>query len=264
MKQRVITAVIALAIFIPILLAGGVWLEIAAAALAMVGVFEIYIMRKRIIVSIDFLLTILGTLALAVPVNFYRGWLPNGFNRLDILYIFVVLLLMVTVFTKNKFNFEDASISAITMVYVGIGFHYLASVRNSKAGLGLLIFALIVVWSTDIFAYTFGRKIGKHKLWPAISPNKTWEGTIAGIICALIFSGIYMIFVPQKYPMINMLMIAFVLSIFGQIGDLIESAYKRFYKVKDSGNILPGHGGILDRFDSMLIVLPMLHIFGLV
>lgn len=264
MKQRVITAVIALAIFIPILLAGGVWLEIAAAALAMFGVFEIYIMRKRIIVSIDFLLTILGTLALAVPVNFYRGWLPNGFNRLDILYIFVVLLLMVTVFTKNKFNFEDASISAITMVYVGIGFHYLASVRNSKAGLGLLIFALIVVWSTDIFAYTFGRKIGKHKLWPAISPNKTWEGTIAGIICVLIFSGIYMIFVPQKYPMINMLMIAFVLSIFGQIGDLIESAYKRFYKVKDSGNILPGHGGILDRFDSMLIVLPMLHIFGLV
>ena len=116
----------------------------------------------------------------------------------------------------------------------------------------------------NIFAYTFGRKIGKHKLWPAISPNKTWEGTIAGIIMALVLSGVYMYFVPQEYSMTTMLMIAFVLSIMGQMGDLIESAYKRYYKVKDSGNILPGHGGILDRFDSMLIVLPLLHIFGLV
>ena len=78
MRQRVITAVIALAIFIPILLAGGVWLEIAAAALALVGVFEVYIMRKRIIVSMDFLVTILGTLALVVPDGFYRGWFPKS------------------------------------------------------------------------------------------------------------------------------------------------------------------------------------------
>jgi CDP-diglyceride synthetase len=264
MKQRVITAVIALAIFIPILLAGGVWLEVASAALAVVGVFEIYIMRKRIIVSIDFILTVLGTLALAVPINFYKGWFPTSFNRLDVFYVFTVLLLIVTVLTRNKFNFEDAAISVISMIYIGTGFHYLASVRNSSGGLGLLMFALIVVWSTDIFAYTFGRKIGKHKLWPAISPNKTWEGTVAGIVSALVLSGIYVYFVPQKYSIITMLIIAFILSAFGQMGDLIESAYKRYYKVKDSGNILPGHGGILDRFDSMLIVLPMLHIFGLV
>ncbi|MQS75109.1 phosphatidate cytidylyltransferase [Lactobacillus halodurans] len=264
MKQRVITAVIALAIFIPILLAGGIWLEVAAAALALVGVFEIYIMRKRIIVSIDFLVTILGTLALVVPNGFYSGWLPTHFSRLDLFYIFAVILLVITVLSKNKFNFEDAGVSIASMLYIGTGFHYLAAVRNSDPGLGLLMYALIVVWSTDIFAYTFGRKIGKHKLWPAISPNKTWEGTIAGIIMALILSGVYMYFVPQEYSMVTMLMIAFVLSIMGQMGDLIESAYKRFYKVKDSGNILPGHGGILDRFDSMLIVLPLLHIFGLV
>ncbi len=264
MRQRVITAVIALAIFIPILYFGGIWLEIASVVLAAVGVFEIYIMRKRIIVSIDFILTILGTLALAVPISFYRGWSPKGFSRLDTFYIFAVLLLIVTVLTKNKFNFEDASVSVISMIYIGTGFHYLASVRNSSGGLGLLMFALIVVWSTDIFAYTFGRKIGKHKLWPAISPNKTWEGTIAGIISALVLSGIYMYFVPQKYSLVTMLLIALVLSAFGQMGDLIESAYKRYYKVKDSGNILPGHGGILDRFDSMLIVLPLLHVFGLV
>ncbi|KRK80023.1 phosphatidate cytidylyltransferase [Companilactobacillus nodensis] len=264
MRQRVITAVIALAIFIPILLAGGIWLEIAAAALAVVGIFEIYIMRKRIIVSMDFVITVLGTLAVAVPMNFYKGWLPDSFTRLDVFYVFAVLLLIITVLSKNKFNFEDVGVSVVSMIYIGTGFHYLASVRNSDGGLGLLMFALIVVWSTDIFAYTFGRKIGKHKLWPAISPNKTWEGTIGGVVSALVLSGIYMYFVPQQYSMISMLLIAFVLSVFGQMGDLIESAYKRYYKVKDSGNILPGHGGILDRFDSMLIVLPLLHIFGLV
>lgn len=113
MKQRVITAVIALAIFIPILLAGGVWLEIAAAALAVVGVFEIYIMRKRIIVSIDFLVTVLGTLALVMPNGFYRGWFPASFSRLDLFYVFAVILLIITVLTKNKFNFEDAGVSTV-------------------------------------------------------------------------------------------------------------------------------------------------------
>ncbi|APX72628.1 phosphatidate cytidylyltransferase [Companilactobacillus allii] len=264
MRQRVITAVIALAIFIPILLAGGIWLEIAAAVLASIGIFEIYIMRKRIIVSMDFVITILGTLAIAVPLNFYKSWLPESFTRLDVFYVFAVLLLLITVFSKNKFNFEDVGVSVVSMIYIGTGFHYLASVRNSAGGFGLLMYALIVVWSTDIFAYQFGRKIGKHKLWPAISPNKTWEGTIGGVVSALVLSGIYVYFVPQAYSLTTMLMISFVLSAFGQLGDLVESAYKRFYKVKDSGNILPGHGGILDRFDSMLIVLPLLHIFGLV
>ncbi|WP_129045064.1 phosphatidate cytidylyltransferase [Companilactobacillus metriopterae] len=264
MRQRVITAVIALAIFIPILLAGGIWLEVTAAALAVVGIFEIYIMRKRIIVSMDFVISVLGTISLALPVGFYKIWLPDKFSRIDVFYIFAILLLIWTVLSKNKYTFEDAAVSVISMLYIGMGFHYLAAVRNTNDGFALLMYAFIVIWSTDIFAYVFGRKIGKHKLWPTISPNKTWEGTIAGIICALVLSGIYMYFVPQHYSMVTMLLIALFLSVMGQMGDLIESAYKRYYKVKDSGNILPGHGGILDRFDSMLIVLPLLHLFGLV
>ena len=120
----------------------------------------------------------------------------------------------------------------------------------------------VVVWSTDIGAYMIGRKIGKHKLWPVISPNKTWEGSIGAVVCALICSAIYMAILGSLginfgVSELTMIILAFFLSIVGQMGDLVESAYKRFYGVKDSGKILPGHGGILDRFDSMLFVLPV-------
>ena len=134
----------------------------------------------------------------------------------------------------------------------------MAAIRNDGNGLALLCYVFVVVWSTDIGAYMIGRKIGKHKLWPVISPNKTWEGSIGAVICALICSAIYVALVPMNQPQVTMIILAFFLSIVGQMGDLVESAYKRFYGVKDSGKILPGHGGILDRFDSMLFVLPVM------
>ncbi len=126
-----------------------------------------------------------------------------------------------------------------------------------------MLFAMLIVWLTDSGAYFCGRAFGKHKLWPAISPNKTWEGSLGGNLTALIFAAIYLNFFPQAYGFWPMMGIALVLSIIGSLGDLIESALKRFYGVKDSGKILPGHGGILDRFDSMLLVMPMIHFFGI-
>ncbi|AXX64376.1 phosphatidate cytidylyltransferase [Bombilactobacillus bombi] len=271
MKKRVITAIVALAIFIPIIIAGGVWIDITASVLAIVGLSEIYIMRKRIIVSLDFFIGAIGVLLLSLPENALR-WLPSDFSRFDLAYVFVALLLVLMVFTKNNYNFEDAGTTILSMFYIGNGFHYLAAIRNSDSGgLSLLLFGMIIVWVTDSGAYLVGRKLGKHKLYPAISPNKTWEGSIGGVLAAIIFALIYMIgfnqfrnitTMSQSVPMLIILTI--ILSVAGQIGDLVESAYKRFYGVKDSGKILPGHGGILDRFDSMLFVLPLIHALGFI
>jgi len=261
MRQRVITAVIALIIFIPIIVAGGIWLEIASLALALVALSEVFIMRKRIIVSTEFLVAALGVIFLVLPST-YWNWLPNHLDRLDIIYVLVAVLLLVTVATKNRTTYDDAGISTISMIYIGVGFHALTAVRND-GGLDTLLFVLLIVWLTDSGAYIIGRAIGKHKLWPAISPNKTWEGSIGGNVAALIFAAIYLQFLPQYYSFWPMMAIALFLSVVGQFGDLIESALKRYYGVKDSGKILPGHGGILDRFDSLLLVLPMLHIFGI-
>ena len=126
------------------------------------------------------------------------------------------------------------------------------------------MFAFVIIWSTDTFAYLIGRKIGKHKLWPVISPNKTWEGSIGAVICAVILAAVYVNLAPVGGDKTTLIIGSFFLSIVGQMGDLVESAYKRFYGVKDSGKILPGHGGILDRFDSTLFVLPIVAlIFGI-
>jgi phosphatidate cytidylyltransferase len=256
----VITAVVALAIFIPLLIAGGIWLEIAAAVLAVIGLSEFYIMQKRIIVSPDFVISAAAVVVLVFPKRFLN-WLPSTVTQNDIFFLLTILLLVYTVMSKNRTNFDEISVNTLATLYVGYGFHALASVRND-AGLDTLFLFLLIVWSTDSGAYIFGRQFGKHKLWPAISPNKTWEGSIGGTLLAMVVALIYLQFFPQLYSIKVMLLIALIFSIFGQFGDLIESAYKRYYGVKDSGKILPGHGGILDRFDSLLVVLPLLHFFG--
>lgn len=262
MKQRIITAVVALIIFIPLLFLGGLWLEVAACALAVIALSEVFIMRKRIILSPDFLIAALGVLAVTVPDHFF-DWLPHFMSRLDVLYMVVALLLLLTVATKNKTNFDDVSVDTLAVLYIGTGFHNMITVRNG-AGVDTLFFVLLIVWLTDSGAYFVGRALGKHKLWPAISPNKTWEGSIGGNIVALVFAAIYLQFFPQFYTFWPMMGIALLLSVVGQLGDLIESALKRYYGVKDSGKILPGHGGILDRFDSFLLVLPVMHLLGIV
>ncbi|WP_127848512.1 phosphatidate cytidylyltransferase [Lacticaseibacillus hulanensis] len=262
MKQRVITAVIALIIFIPILFWGGIWIDVAAAVLGLVAMSEIFIMRKKIIVSLEALVAGLGVLAMILPDRFFN-WLPQSLGRIDLLGLIIALLLVITVTTKNRTNYDDIGVTALSIIYIGTGFHYLAAVRNEK-GFAFLMFALLIVWLTDSGAYIFGRAFGKHKLWPAISPNKTWEGSIGGVLVAVIFAAIYSSFIPLGHKMITILGVALLLSIWGQMGDLVESALKRYYGVKDSGKILPGHGGILDRFDSLLFVLPLIHWLGLV
>ena len=145
-----------------------------------------------------------------------------------------------------------------------MGFHLMMQARAQSVW--VILYALLIVWITDSGAYLIGRKLGKHKLAPHVSPNKTWEGSIGGSLVSVIVVGLYLAFSPVKfaYGLPIMLLLTVVLSVGGQIGDLIESAFKRHYGVKDSGRILPGHGGILDRFDSLLFVLPLMHLFGLI
>lgn len=257
MKQRVITAIIALILFIPIVLLGGIWMDWLTIAFAAVGIGEIFLMKKQILVSVDFVLAILATLTWTVPDSFFKG-MPFHWSKYGIFFALVMLMLTWMVLSKNKTTFDDVGVYTLSALYIGTGFHYMAAIRSDNNGLALLCYVFVVVWSTDIGAYMIGRKIGKHKLWPVISPNKTWEGSIGAVICALIFTTVYTAFVDLGRPQLTMIILAFFLSIIGQMGDLVESAYKRFYGVKDSGKILPGHGGILDRFDSMLFVLPVM------
>ncbi|MBW1605483.1 phosphatidate cytidylyltransferase [Lactobacillus sp. Sy-1] len=261
MKQRVITAVVALCIFIPLLLWGGIPFDILTFAMGLVAIGEILLMKKMIIVSPESTITFLGGIFLIAPSKMI-DIMPNYLTPTFIIYIFVMLLLLRMVFTKNRFNFDDVGIATMAMLYVGIGFHYLIVARAT--GLNVVLYALLIVWTTDSGAYIFGKHFGKHKLAPHISPNKTWEGSIGGSLLATVVGTLIVVFFPQNfYSLLPMIVITIIASIGGQFGDLVESALKRHYGVKDSGKILPGHGGILDRFDSLLFVLPILHLFNI-
>ncbi|MEK3978046.1 phosphatidate cytidylyltransferase [Psychrobacillus sp. FSL K6-2836] len=258
MKQRIITGAIALALFLPIVLLGGPVFTILVYIIAAVGLHEMLRMKGIKLFSFASVISFLLLFLLLLPSSFAEEVLPyTGHTKLEWLFVGVFLVLIYTVLVKNRFTFDDAAFLILSTLYVGIGFYYFIETRNE--GLAYVIFALLIVWTTDSGAYFTGRKIGKRKLWPEISPNKTVEGFVGGIIWALITAFIIQWISPLTSSMLVLIGITIAASIFGQLGDLVESAIKRHYNVKDSGNLLPGHGGILDRFDSILFVLPLLH-----
>ena len=181
----------------------------------------------------------------------------SRFAKSDFIMIFVVLLLSYSVLVKNKFTFDDTGFVLLSIIYVGMGFFYFSETR--AAGLANIFYVLFVVWATDTGAYFFGRAYGKHKLWPEISPKKTIEGALGGVLLAVVVGIIFHLVHPFDYSIWIIIGVTILVSVFGQLGDLVESAFKRHYQVKDSGKLLPGHGGILDRFDSLLFVFPMLY-----
>lgn len=262
LKTRVITAIVALAIFIPLILIGHLPLTIAAIALAIVAMSEILIMKKMFLTSFAAIMSYLGVAIVTVPQS-WLAWLPDHFNRLTTFYLIVILILLHTVVHKGRFSFDDAGVLILGMLYIGMGFN--AFIQARAVSFTTLLYGMLIVWLTDSGAYIFGRQFGKHKLAPKVSPNKTIEGSVLGTIFATVILAIYLLFFHVGYDNYYMMVLAtLLLSIFGQFGDLIESALKRYYGVKDSGKILPGHGGILDRFDSMLMVMPSLYLLGIV
>ncbi|MBC6971919.1 MULTISPECIES: phosphatidate cytidylyltransferase [unclassified Bacillus (in: firmicutes)] len=257
MKQRIITGVIAAALFIPIVFYGGVPFTVLVYALASIGLYELVRMNKLTLISVPTFLAALLLWVILVPSNALGIFDRIGLDKLEITFLIVLLLLSYTVLSKNTFTFDNASFLLMATTYVAMGFLYLNETRI--AGIHYVFYALFVIWATDSGAYFIGKAIGKRKLWPEISPNKTIEGSLGGIVCGIAVAFVYNMFFTVQENVGMLIIVTIAISIFGQIGDLVQSAFKRHYGVKDSGTILPGHGGILDRTDSWLFVLPILH-----
>jgi phosphatidate cytidylyltransferase len=177
---------------------------------------------------------------------------------------FIILLfplyLLITLFNKNH-SFKIFSPTLFAILFSVLPFCYLimfysstqyfTTHNNSKIVLGLFF----LIWSNDTFAYLIGMAFGKNKLFERISPKKTWEGTLGGMLCTQGIAFILSIYFSALAP-VHWFAIAFIVSVTGTLGDLVESMFKRSLGVKDSGSILPGHGGILDRFDGVLMATP--------
>ncbi|MDE1976401.1 MAG: phosphatidate cytidylyltransferase [Elusimicrobia bacterium] len=168
---------------------------------------------------------------------------------------------------------KDASIERLALTVFGACFFgilpaYLGPIRAlGAAGREASFFLFICVWATDIAAYAVGKTLGSHPLAPALSPKKTWEGAAAGFAAALLASSVFSALSRGVLPIAEALALGALIGVFGQLSDLAESLIKRAVGVKDSGAILPGHGGIMDRFDSFLLAAPLFYycliIFGL-
>ncbi|MCT8139853.1 phosphatidate cytidylyltransferase [Anaerobacillus sp. CMMVII] len=260
MKERIITGVIAGIVFILLIVIGKLPFTIGIILLATIALFELLKMKKVAPRSLIGILSMFFLWTILLPKEWFEVGILSNLNRADLLIGFILLFLAITVLSKNSITFDHIGFIILASAYVGLGFHFLIETRLLENGLALLFFILFLIWGTDSGAYFTGRAFGKRKLWPEISPNKTIEGSLGGVLTALVIGLIYHYFVPISDSLSYLVMIIVAVSVVGQLGDLVESALKRHYAVKDSGSILPGHGGILDRFDSLIFVLPVLYL----
>lgn len=260
MKQRLITGIIAGAFFLGLCLIGGTPFKLLILLMALIGYYEF---AKMTGVSPFGLPAIIGYIGVFL---FFLPWgglhLPLEWDNTALIWVLMLLFAAVTVFSKNRFTIKEASLLLFGCIYVGIGFVSIAGLRNSGDGHGLFWTFLLLcsIWASDAGAYFVGKAIGRTKLWPAISPNKTVEGAFGGVVIAIVVAVLFAVFSGGLMPVGRAVLVGACAAVVGQIGDLVQSAYKRVYGIKDSGALLPGHGGILDRCDSWIAVFPIVHI----
>jgi phosphatidate cytidylyltransferase len=187
------------------------------------------------------------------------GWLEGRIPPIEaVLFLFVLGIAALVLYTKRPLveTLPAAGMSSSGLLLVAFPLSYAVRLHGyGTRGPAVLLFALVIIWVGDSAAYFVGRSFGKYRLAPHLSPKKTWEGTVASFIGSLIVAIVFARFMTVPVP--HLLGMAAVGNVAGQVGDLLESAYKRSAGIKDSGSILPGHGGVLDRIDALILAIPV-------
>lgn len=256
MKTRIISAIVMTLVALPILLIGGLPFKILTIFLAVASLYEILGIRKKN-KEIPIVIRIVSYILIALFV--YLGTDVYSSNY-EIIYKIITILFLIyfvpVVFINNndKYSFLDALYVLGSTMFLAIAYNSCIAISNSN--ISYLLYIAIITIATDTFAYFTGYFIGRHKLCERISPKKTWEGAIGGSFVATFIGTIYYVFIiNQDTNILLVVAISLLLSILGQLGDLFFSSIKRYYKVKDYSKLIPGHGGILDRLDSIIFVI---------
>ncbi|MDQ2745636.1 MAG: phosphatidate cytidylyltransferase [Acidobacteriota bacterium] len=280
MKTRLLTALIAL----PILIASIVlpyylpqfpaanWLFLLIAALGLsAGLFEFFTLTKKLELKADAAIAYLGAAAM------FAAFLFDAPAKAPDLLILTVVLFLITTLITQTFRFQKDFSKMLTGIGVTIlGVFYVAFLGGFIVAMRvgfettlapflstkLLAFFFLIVMGADVGGYYFGKYLGRFKLIPKVSPNKTWEGVIGGLVLSSAFAAAASLTFFPELPIQVSIPLALVMSVVGLFGDLAESAMKRGSDTKDAASILPGHGGLLDRLDSLLFNAPLLYYFA--
>ena len=259
-KKRVIYGLLGFIFILAVMILGNEYvIDVLFGIIAIVGVHEFYnafTEKAKPVRWVGYLSAIFIMFIHIIP-NYYL----NIIFPLTIPFIMTLLFSQVII-TKMKINFYDIAVTFMGIAYAVAFTMFVPMIFGLTNGKILIWYLMFIAWGTDVFAYYIGKNLGKHKL-TKISPNKTKEGCIGGIIGAVIFTAIYTI-VVNKYFGLNInylyiIIVAILGSMVSQIGDLAASSVKRYTGVKDFGNLIPGHGGIIDRFDSIIFIAPFMY-----
>jgi phosphatidate cytidylyltransferase len=255
LKHRVITAAVGVPLVILAIWFGDPWpwftLLIAAAALA--GTYEFYLMANFDRREPLLYLGLLCSLALVLSPHYRSPVLP-------IVITATVLISLICLLCRpaKEGAFRNWAWTIVGALYIGWMLSYWLNLRGLEDGRNWVYLAMLTTFANDTGAFFIGRARGKRRLAPAISEAKTWEGAIGGLICAIlgavVIATVLNLISPFNFRYWQIILLGFLIGLFAQIGDLVESLLKRNIGVKESGNLLPGHGGILDRFDSLIFV----------
>lgn len=255
LKTRLLTAAVGIPFLIGMAYLGGVYWQVLVGLLAAVALLEFLAMMR----SKGFHPNIVPAILLAAVILFRIQLAPY----LPGLFLAGLLLMIIgLVLTYPQRNINDLALSLFGSIYSGFFFSYALALGSTDGAFYLLLLVFILTWASDVGGYFFGRMWGKHKLAPRLSPGKTTEGSAGAIVLTILAACLCQYLPGNDYPQVSVLLVmAVAVSIAAQLGDLLESSIKRFFAVKDSGRLLPGHGGVLDRFDSFMLVCPVIYYF---
>ena len=255
MKSRILGAIIVVLVFIPFLIYGQLPFAMFMSILSALGLYELLKVRESK-KEFPFLLKVFAFILVMCFCLYNINSIEFQYNfnyKVMALLIFLFLSPMVFINDTKKYNLNDALFLIGTILFIGLSFNLIIIVRNYD--IRYIIYLLLITTITDTFALFTGMLVGEHKLCPKISPKKTIEGLVGGVLMGtFVATAFYVTVISNGVVTLPIICVTLVLCLIGQLGDLIFSSIKRYYDVKDFSELIPGHGGILDRFDSLIFV----------
>jgi len=259
LRKRALVFIIGIPILIAVTLLGGVWFLGFTILITILGGLEALKLSQHTTGKFTSVLVVISIFLIVSSFHYCSVdfWL--------IITPVILVILFYEIFRNRPFPFENVSVSLFSILWMGVFLGSLVLVRNiESAGKYLTLTMLVSVWSCDTFAYIFGSTFGKKKILERVSPKKSWVGSFAGLLGSLIVVFVFKYFQLLEISNVEGLVLGIIFGGISQLGDFAESLFKRSAEVKDSSNILPGHGGVLDRFDSMAIAAPLTYLYWII